>query len=263
MQDISREFLRRCEGMAQAVSDAITPLVGRPEGGRVTGMGADGTPTKLIDKLAEDSIMTCLQDQPLCGTVVSEEAGRVDLGEEPGVLFLDPVDGTYNAVAGIPFFALSMALALDEGIVAGFVRDLAGGETFTAVKGGGAFVDGKTLRVSGIDRLEQSALSLYGQKFNPGGILSLGTKVRRWRLLGASALELSYTGSGRIDGFIDLRGTLRVTDAAAGILICTEAGGRVSDRDGSRLSFPAEVTVGRCLVASNGLMHDKIIEYLR
>ena len=53
MQDISREFLRRCDGIARAVSDVITPLVGKPEAGRVTGMGADGTPTKLIDQLAE------------------------------------------------------------------------------------------------------------------------------------------------------------------------------------------------------------------
>jgi myo-inositol-1(or 4)-monophosphatase len=227
-------------------------------------MGADGTPTKQIDQLAEDCVMAFLTDQPICSTLVSEEAGRVELGEGwPGTLFLDPVDGTYNAVAGIPFFALSMALALDEGVVAAFVRDLAGGETFTAVKGGGAFIDGSPVRVSGVDRLELSALSLYGQKFNPGGILSLGQKVRRWRLLGASALELSYTGCGRIDGFIDLRGTLRVTDAAAGILICTEAGGRVSDLDGSPLQFPAEVTRGKCLVASNGRMHEKIIEYLR
>jgi len=71
------------------------------------------------------------------------------------------------------------------------------------------------------------------------------------------------TGCGRIDGFIDLRGTLRVTDAAAGILICTEAGGSVSDLDGDPLVFPDEVTIGRCMVATNGVMHRKVIEYLR
>lgn len=263
MQSVSREFLRRCEDIAQAVSEVVIPLVGTPEGGRVTGMGADGTPTKLIDQLAEDCVMSGLRKHPVCGTVVSEEAGKVSLGNKPGTIFLDPVDGTYNAVAGIPFFALSLALALDDGIDAAFVRDLASGQTFTAVKGGGAFLDGKRVRVSGADQLETSALSLYGRRYDPGRILSLGQKVRRWRLLGASALELSYIGCGRIDGFIDLRGTLRVTDAAAGMLICTEAGGRVSDLSGSPLLFPAEVTVGRCLVASNGLMHEKIIEYLR
>jgi len=104
---------------------------------------------------------------------------------------------------------------------------------------------------------------VYGRKFDPGRAMQLGQKIRRWRLLGASALELCYTGCGRIDGFIDLRGTLRVTDAAAGILICTEAGGRVSDLDGEPLVFPDEVTIGRCMVATNGVMHRKVIEYLR
>jgi myo-inositol-1(or 4)-monophosphatase len=93
--------------------------------------------------------------------------------------------------------------------------------------------------------------------------MQLGQKIRRWRLLGASALELCYTGCGRIDGFIDLRGTLRVTDAAAGMLVCTEAGGKVSDQNGNRIRFPSEVTTGRCIVATNGVLHHKVIEYLR
>jgi myo-inositol-1(or 4)-monophosphatase len=91
----------------------------------------------------------------------------------------------------------------------------------------------------------------------------LGQKIRRWRLLGASALELSYIGCGRIDGFVDLRGTLRVTDAAAGMLVCTEAGGTVSDLNGNDIHFPDEVTIGKCMVATNGILHQKVIEYLR
>ena len=86
---------------------------------------------------------------------------------------------------------------------------------------------------------------------------------RRWRHFGASALELCYVGCGRIDGFIDVRGTLRVTDAAAGILICEEAGGQVTDLEGNDLVFPDEVTVGRSLVATNGVLHNKVVEYLR
>lgn len=257
------EFLSSCEEMAEAVALAVEPLVGTPEGGRKTGMGADGTPTKLIDRVAEDRILAYLKEHPLCTTLVSEEAGKVGFDGEPGTIFLDPVDGTFNAVTGIPFFALSIALARDGQIVEAFIRDLARGETFTARKGSGAFLDGKKIRVSATNRLDRSALSIYGRKFNPGPVLHLGQKIRRWRLLGASALELAYIGCGRIDGFIDLRGTLRVTDAAAGMLICTEAGGKVSDMDGTPLLFPSEVTVGKCLVASNGLMHEKIIEYLR
>ena len=111
--------------------------------------------------------------------------------------------------------------------------------------------------------LDECAMSIYGRKFDPKRVMQLGQKIRRWRLLGASALEISYIGAGRIDGFIDLRGTLRVTDAAAGMLICTEAGGKVSDLDGDSIHFPDEVTIGRCMVATNGVIHHKVIEYLR
>jgi myo-inositol-1(or 4)-monophosphatase len=104
---------------------------------------------------------------------------------------------------------------------------------------------------------------VYGKKFDPTRMMELGQKIRRWRLLGASALELCYIGCGRVDGFVDLRGTLRVTDAAAGMLVCSESGGKVTDLEGKSIHFPNEVTIGRCLVATNGLLHEKVIEYLR
>ena len=106
-------------------------------------------------------------------------------------------------------------------------------------------------------------MSIYGRKFDPTRVLGINRQIRRWRLLGASALELCYVGCGRIDGFVDVRGTLRVTDAAAGMLVCEEAGGTVSDLEGNALVFPDEVSVGRSLVATNGILHNKVIEYLR
>jgi myo-inositol-1(or 4)-monophosphatase len=173
------------------------------------------------------------------------------------------VDGTYNAVNGIPFYALSIAYAEGRIVNKAYVRDLANGETFSAIRGKGAHIAGKTLHVSQTANLDEAAMSIYGRKFDPKRVMQLGQKIRRWRLLGASALELSYIGAGRIDGFIDLRGTLRVTDAAAGMLICTEAGGKVSDLNGNAINFPDEVTIGRCLVATNAVLHHKVIEYLR
>ena len=180
-------------------------------------------------------------------------------GGDRGTIFLDPVDGTHNALSGIPFFALSLAYAEDGRVTEGFVVDLAHRETFVAVRGKGARLDGKEARVSRTQLLEESAMSVYGRKFNPAPVLYLGQKIRRWRLLGASALELCYVGCGRLDGFIDLRGTLRVTDAAAGMLFCEEAGGKVSDLEGKPVLFPDEVSVGKCLVATNGSLHRKVI----
>jgi myo-inositol-1(or 4)-monophosphatase len=257
------EFLACCEEMARAVEDVVHDLAGSPEGSEVVRTGAAGTPTRRIDQAAEDFIVDYITAHSLCRTLVSEECGKKEIGGERGTIFLDPVDGTHNALSGIPFYALSIAYALEGTVRQGFVRDLAHHETFTAEQGKGAFLDGKPIQVSRTALLEESAMSVYGRKFNPAPVLFLGQKIRRWRLLGASALELCYVASGRLDGFIDLRATLRVTDAAAGMLICEEAGGKVSDLEGRRIRFPDEVTVGKCLVASNGTLHGKVIEYLR
>jgi len=257
------EFIQACDDVAGAVSDAVAGMVGTPEAGEYIKMGADGTPTKKIDQVAEDIVVDHFARHMFCRRLISEELGCADIGGEKGTIFLDPVDGTYNAVAGIPFYALSIAYA-EEGIVqAGYVRNLATGETFHAIRGQGAYLDRHPIHVSGVSLLEASAMSVYGRKFDPGRVQEIGRKIRRWRLLGASALELCYVGCGRIDGFIDVRGTLRVTDAAAGMLVCEEAGGTVSDLEGNALVFPDEVFAGRSLVATNSVLHNKVIEYLR
>jgi myo-inositol-1(or 4)-monophosphatase len=257
------DFLSACDEIAQRVEKSILSLAGTPEGGEIVKMGADRTPTKKIDQVAEDSVVEFLKENPICSLLISEEAGKVRFEHGEGTIFLDPVDGTFNAVTGIPFYALSMAYAQDGVIGQAFVRNLASGETFTAIKGKFCHCDGKPIRVSNISHLDECAMSVYGRKFDPTRVMHLGQKIRRWRLLGASALELCYIGCGRIDGFIDLRGTLRVTDAAAGMLVCTEAGGKVTDMNGDPIRFPEEVTVGRCIVATNGKLHHKVIEYLR
>ena len=257
------EFLAACKEMAVLVQESIRDLAGTPEGGITVKMGADLTPTKKIDQAAEDCIITYLQEHQLCSLLVSEEAGKVQFGGHGGTIFLDPVDGTFNALAGIPFYALSLAYAEHGVVQQAFVRNLASGETFTAIKGKYARCDGRPIKVSDVSQLDESAMSVYGRKFDPARMMQLGQKIRRWRLLGASVLELCYIGCGRIDGFVDLRGTLRVTDAAAGMLVCTEAGGKVSDLEGKGIRFPNEVTIGRCLVATNGVLHSKVIEYLR
>jgi myo-inositol-1(or 4)-monophosphatase len=257
------DFFSACNRIAEQVTASTLPYVGVPAGGEVVKMGADLTPTKKIDLVAEDVVIQYLQENALCSLLISEEAGKVRFNRGKGTILLDPIDGTFNAVAGIPFYALSLAYA-DEGIVTkAFVRNLATGETFTAEKGKSAFCNGKPIHVSDIQTLDTCAVSVYGRKFDPTCVMQLGQKIRRWRLLGASALELCYVGAGKIDAFIDLRGTLRVTDAAAGMLVCSEAGGMVTDLNGDPVNFPEDVTVGRSLIATNGIIHHKVIEYLR
>jgi len=257
------DFFSACNQMSGMVEDRIEDLTGTEKGGEVVGMGADLTPTKKIDLVAEECIIEFLKEYPLCSQLISEEAGNVALDGEKGTIFLDPLDGTFNAVAGIPFFALSLAYAEGGCTRKGYVRNLSSKETFTAEKDRFARCDNRSIHVSAVSQLDESAMSVYGRKFDPARVMQIGQKIRRWRLFGASALELCYVGCGRIDGFIDIRGTLRVTDAAAGLLVCTEAGGIATDPEGKELQFPNDVTSGRCVVATNGFLHHKVIEYLR
>ena len=249
--------------MAASVKNAIIPLCGTEEGARMIGMGADGTPTKQIDKVAEDLVIASLREHGLCKTLISEEIGKITIGGEKGTIYLDPVDGTFNAVMNIPFYALSIAYAEEGQIIRAFVQNLATGEIFTAEKGKGAYLNGSPIQISAVADLQSSAMSIYGKHFQQERIFNLMQKIRRFRQFGASALEISYVAAGRIDGFVDLRKTLRVTDAAAGVLICEEAGGQVTDLDGRRIVFADEVTIGTCLIATNGHLHRKVIEYLR
>lgn len=256
-------FLDCCEEIAKEVTDAISPLIGTDEAALFIKEGADKTPTKKIDQVAEDIVIDYLKKNSLCRTLISEEAGCEEIGGKTGTIYLDPVDGTHNAITGNPFYALSIAYAQDGIIKNAYVKDLAHGEFFYAEKDKGAFNNGKKVKVSTTDLLEKSTISVYGKKFDPETIVKIGEKIRRWRLYGASALELCYVGCGRLDGFIDLRNTLRVTDAAAGMLFCREAGGIVTDKNGSPIRFSDDVSQGQCLVATNGLIHKKTIEYLR
>jgi myo-inositol-1(or 4)-monophosphatase len=256
-------FFAACEDIARTVRDATTPLIGTEEGNRIVGMGADLTPTKYIDKVAEDLIIDALREKGIGSYLISEEAGNIVLDGEDGTVYLDPIDGTYNATKNIPFYAVSLAFANQSGVIMGYVENLATGERFHAERTKGAFENGTLLKVSTVSELHESAMSIYRKDFFPDRVCRLGQKIRRNRQFGASALELSYVAAGKIDGFVDLRNTLRVTDAAAGILICREAGGTVTNLNGDPIVMPDDITKGSCLIATNGRLHQKVIEYLR
>ena len=187
----------------------------------------------------------------------------VDVGGDAVTADLDTIDGTFNSVFGISFYALSITLLYGDQMIVGYVKNLANGETFTAIRGEGACLNGNPIQVSTETMLDHSVMSVYAKKFDMTRMMQLGQKIRRWSLLGASALELCYVACGWLDRFVDMLGTLRVTDAAAGILICQEAGDRVSLPAGSLVTFPDNVVSSRCLVETNRVIHRKVVEYLR
>jgi myo-inositol-1(or 4)-monophosphatase len=256
------QFLSVCDEVGKIVMREVSSLIGSAYGGEELCIGADNTPTERIDRVAEELVLSVFRERKICRSLLSEEAGMVDIGGSAGISYLDPVDGTFNAVSGIPFYALSIALSDSERVIAGYVKNLANNETFTAVRGEGAYLNGSPIQVSTETMLDHAAMSVYAKKFDMTRMMQLGQKIRRLRLLGASALELCYVACGRLDGFVDMRNTLRITDAAAGILICQEAGGRVTLPDGGPIEFLDNVVSGRCVVATNCAIHRKVIEYL-
>ncbi len=106
------DFFSACDRMAELVEENIRDLVGNPRGGETLKIGADLTPTKVIDQVAEDQVIGFQRENPLCSLLISEEAGKVEFDGDEGTLFLDPADGTFNAVAGIHFMRSPSHMAM-------------------------------------------------------------------------------------------------------------------------------------------------------
>jgi myo-inositol-1(or 4)-monophosphatase len=271
-----------CDSISKAVYDSIKEMVGTPESGLMVKMGADGTPTKSIDCVAENTILSLLKATGHGFRVLSEEIGEVQIGDGSEYLIhLDPLDGTFNAIRGIPFYAVSIFLSAGD-CRFGYVCDLAKGTKYYAEKGRGAYAEpGGRLRVSGTSNLKDFSISAYTLRPNTSRIVSIGDKVRRIRTLGSTSLEMALVASGRLDAFVDLRGMLRIVDVAAGKLILEEAGGTITDANGKKLELNGSGSGsgsgnGNCndsgngggmwqrtdLIGSNGLFHAELLSLI-
>jgi myo-inositol-1(or 4)-monophosphatase len=151
--------------------------------------------------------------------------------------FVDPLDGTVNFVHSLPCFAVSLALVVDGQPEVAVVHAPRLGETFRAVRGGGAFLGSERLAVSGAEELGESILATgfpyRRNELRPNNLENfarLFPKVRDLRRFGSAALDLAYTAAGRFDGFWELY--LAPHDVAAGALLVREAGGIVRDLAG-------------------------------
>lgn len=252
-----------CDNAAKAVACAIKEMAGTPAGGRMVKMGADGTPTKSIDRAAENAVLDTLRSSGLGFKVLSEEIGEVLIGENPDYfLHLDPLDGTFNAIAGIPFYSVSIYLSKDD-FHFGYISDLARGDCFYAEAGRGAYSQqGERLQVSNNADLSHFSISAYTLRPHTSRIAAIGDTVRRIRTLGSTALEMALVASGKLDAFVDLRGMMRVVDVAAGKIILEEAGGMVTDSRGEALHLDGNMWQRKDLIGSNGLLHAQLLRLI-
>jgi myo-inositol-1(or 4)-monophosphatase len=164
---------------------------------------------------------------------LGEESWKGDWPETP-FWVVDPLDGTNNYAVGIPFFCVSIALVDRHGVALGCIHDPVHQETWVALRGGGAFLNGEAVKVSSADKFRDAVFATgfpYSRTsenlaFDPDVLTRMLGVVRGIRRCGSAALDLAYTATGRFGGFWEQN--LKPWDMAAGVLLVREAGGVVS-----------------------------------
>lgn len=245
------DILRR---MADEVEAAVKLIPSYDERGKTVCMGADGTPTSQIDKIAENTILKFIQLNKIKLNVLSEEIGFVDNGFSE-TLILDPIDGTTNSSMGVPLYTISMAVGKKSmnGMRVALIRNLVTGEEFTAEKGKGSFFNGKKLKVKKKFNPKKSLMMIYLGSGSDPKAYELAKRVKSSRAYGCASLEMSYVASGKADGFYmnaeNHNRAIRIVDIAASALILREAGGEIYDLEGNVLDMPFDVRARANFVA--------------
>jgi len=226
------DWLAFCRRAGAAVRVALEAYPTRAEREREIGRGEGGDMTLAIDAAAEDAIFAELESLGAPVTAISEERGEVEIaGGGRTTVVIDPIDGSLNAKRGLPFHAVSIAVASGRtmgDVDVGYVLDLACGQKWTAIRGSGACLDGERL-----PRLEHAPLELIGiETARPERVAAaleaiVATGASRVRAIGSVALTLCLVAAGSLDAMATLR-EVRSVDAAAAQLIVREAGGAVA-----------------------------------
>ncbi|MBI2339684.1 MAG: inositol monophosphatase [Deltaproteobacteria bacterium] len=215
-----------------------------------------------VDKACEKMVIERLQGAFPDHDIMAEEGGgkRKDSDYK---WIIDPLDGTTNFAHGYPLFCTSIALEHKGEIVLGVVYEPNHDELFCAEKGGGSFLNEKRIHVSREKEIGKSLLATgfaydikKTSKNNLDHFKNMLMASQAVRRDGVAAIDLCYTACGRYDGFWELN--LFPWDVAAGILVITEAGGKVTDFSGKPFSVYLKE-----ILASNGLIHEQMASVLR
>ena len=214
------------------------------------------------DRASEKLIVERLKEKWPEHGIVGEEGTRSHTGAEFR-WFVDPLDGTTNFAHGYPVFCVSIALARqDDELEVGVLYDPTRDEMFSAERGSGATLNGRAIDVSQTTRLAEAILGTgfpsHKRHKNPNIYFYHQITLRSHgvRRAGSAALDLANVAAGRYDGFWEFN--LNAWDTAAGVLIVQEAGGKVTRFDGTPFRLDS-----REVLASNGLIHDEVVEEFR
>lgn len=234
----------------------LKEMFGREQGGEVAEKDRNDFVTEA-DMMSERMITETLRHAfPDIG-ILAEEGTETNGGQTCWII--DPLDGTTNFIHGYPMIGVSIALMENDEVVMGLVYDPLREELFEAIRGGGAFCNGRSISVSGTGDLSDSLLGT-GFPFRIHRHIdayltvfrSLFLRCRGVRRAGAAVLDLSYVAAGRLDGFWEVY--LKPWDMAAGSLLVREAGGVVSDF----FSGSTYLTTGN-IVAATPAIHQAVV----
>jgi myo-inositol-1(or 4)-monophosphatase len=214
-----------------------------------------------VDLRCEKRIVTLLRKHFPTHGIFAEEGGE-DFVDSPYRWLIDPLDGTTNYAHGYPVFCTSIALEYRGAVVLGVVYDPCRQELFTAEKGRGALLNGHSITPSETSDLDAALLvtgfpyDVRKSKRNLDHFRRFSLRAQAVRRDGSAALDLCYTAMGRFDGFWEF--SLSPWDMAAGSLILSEAGGRVTHTNGRTFSLGAGD-----ILATNGRVHLQMLRILR
>tara|TARA_A100001011_G_C14279713_1_gene831017 strand:- start:933 stop:1679 length:747 start_codon:yes stop_codon:yes gene_type:complete len=205
---------------AEKASKTIIRDFGEIENLQVSKKGPRDFVTKT-DKRVEEILIDELTKYKKNFSFLTEESGRIENRDNDNVWIIDPIDGTTNFLHGIPHFAISIALKIDNELRSALIHDPIKNEIYFAEQNNGAYCNNHRIRVSKKNNLEECLFSS-----NSDGIKYAYPSLNM-RNSGCAALDLAYVGSGRLDGYF--HNNINLWDIAAGILIVKEAGGTLND----------------------------------
>ena len=245
---------------AQKAARALARDFGEVEQLQVSLKGP-GDFVSAADRRAEQIIVEELRRARPNFAVLAEEGGE-DAADAGARWIVDPLDGTTNFLHGLPHFAISIACEMNGELVAAVVLDPIKQELFTADRGGGAWMNGRRLRVSARRDLPTAMIACGMPVLNWEGrergfmgqldrVSGRVAGIRRW---GAASLDLAYVAAGRYDGFWEFG--LKPWDVAAGIVLIREAGGQITRLEGDGLMERGT------LLAANPQLHPKLTHLL-
>ena len=254
---------------SRRIYEAVKDMAGTEKAAGDFGRGAGGDISRNIDITAETTVLDYLKEINFECVVLGEECGRVELSENPkGFVIMDAIDGSANAVRGVPFFCSSLAFATENrlsSIIDGVITNLSTGEMYSASQGKGAFLDDKQISVyKGTPLYKIVGVNTSGasqeimKKLQP--VFEHHSHTRHF---GANALEMAMFAQGLMDVFIDLRNKIRIQDIAAGCIIVKEAGGLLLDANlnplDADLSYETRVSF---IAAANQKVLDEIMSQI-